>query len=218
MLTLRIMNGKPPYKYQEECERAMAAGDLQEALKLYKRALAVDATNGDILNDRAICYYRMGEKGDALDDLNRAIMFEPDYGYRYASRAWMRSDMKDIEGAIEDYKKAIELDPEDAISLNNLGLLEEQLGYTQKARERFERADALKNLLQDSGVSMPKPPEPVNLQQEIDAEKAAQSTSPQTPTAKDHLRQMFNVMTSRNDLKEFIRFVSRGFRLDDEDK
>ena len=36
--------------------------------------------------------------------------------------------LKDTKGAIADYNKAIELDPEDEISLNNLGLLQEKVG------------------------------------------------------------------------------------------
>ena len=40
-------------------------------------------------------------------------------------------------------KKAIKLDPEDAVAYNNLGLLEEKLGYEEQAKRRFEIADAL---------------------------------------------------------------------------
>jgi tetratricopeptide (TPR) repeat protein len=41
--------------------------------------------------------------------------------------------MGDIKGAIEDYEKTISLDPDDAIAYNNLGLLQEQLGYKEKS-------------------------------------------------------------------------------------
>ena len=46
-------------------------------------------------------------------------------------------------GAIEDYEKAIELDPEDAVAFNNLGLVEEKLGRKEKAKDYFEKADSL---------------------------------------------------------------------------
>ena len=49
----------------------------------------------------------------------------------------MKQALRDIQGAIADYEKAVELDPEDAITLNNLGLLEEQVGRMQSAKERF---------------------------------------------------------------------------------
>lgn len=41
----------------------------------------------------------------------------------------------DTEAAILDYEKAIKLDPEDAVSYNNIGLLQEKLGYKQKAQK-----------------------------------------------------------------------------------
>jgi tetratricopeptide (TPR) repeat protein len=46
-------------------------------------------------------------------------------------------------GAIADYEKAIELDPEDAIAYNNLGIVEEKLGRKEKAQQNFNKADAL---------------------------------------------------------------------------
>ena len=55
-------------------------------------------------------------------------------------------------GAIEDYKKALELDPEDAVTWNNLGLLEEQLGYQEQARERYRVSDELLGILNEHGI------------------------------------------------------------------
>ena len=46
-----------------------------------------------------------------------------------------------MRGAIEDYKRTVELDPEDAVTWNNLGLLEEQLGYQEQAKERYRVSD-----------------------------------------------------------------------------
>jgi len=43
----------------------------------------------------------------------------------------------------ENYEKAIELDPEDAVSYNNLGLVEEKMGRKEKAQQHFSRADSL---------------------------------------------------------------------------
>ena len=60
--------------------------------------------------------------------------------------------LRDIQGAIADYEKAVELDPEDAITLNNLGLLEEQIGRMQSAKERFAAADAMDRILDESSI------------------------------------------------------------------
>lgn len=201
-----------PYKYQAQAEKAMAAEQLLEAAEWYNKALTEAPNNPDIYNDRAVCYFHQGRKRDALADLDYAVQLQPEYSYRYASRAYIKSALKDIDGAIQDYQKAVELDPEDAIALNNLGLLEEQLGYMQKAQERYKQADALNNLLGDSGITLPEAPQPRNIQREINQEEAEKVTPGAT------WREVRKALTNKDDWKAFMRFVSRGFRLDNEDK
>lgn len=111
------------------------------------------ALNPDAWNDYGVALFHAGQKQEALAALDRALELQPDYGYRFAARAWMRQALKDFDGARADYAHAIALDPEDAISLNNLGLLEEQAGFFQQARDRFAAADALSSLLEETGIA-----------------------------------------------------------------
>jgi tetratricopeptide (TPR) repeat protein len=120
----------------------------------------------------------------------------------------MKGHLKDIEGAIEDYKMAISLDPDDAIAHNNLGLLEEQLGFHLQAKKRFSQADELSELLKDSGIEMPgiSHDEPRNIQKEIDEEKK------QNPVKKSLVKEMMLVFTNKESRAEFFRFVRNGFK------
>ena len=104
------------------------------------------------MHDRAVCHFHCGEKEAALSWLNQAADTQPDYSYRYSSRGWMKQASGDIHGAIEDYKKALELDPDDAVTWNNLGLLEEQLGYQEQAKERYRVSDELLGILNEHGI------------------------------------------------------------------
>jgi hypothetical protein len=45
--------------------------------------------------------------------------------------------------SVEDYTKSLSLDPTDAITMNNLGLAEQKLGHTAKARAQFKSSDEL---------------------------------------------------------------------------
>jgi tetratricopeptide (TPR) repeat protein len=81
-----------------------------------------------------------------MADLDRCVALEPNYSYRYSLRAFIRNGFGDVEGAIADYKKAIELDPSDPITINNLGMCEEQQGYKSSAQRRFEEADRLSGI------------------------------------------------------------------------
>ena len=123
-----------------------------EALEAWLAWWSDDVTDPDAMHDRAICHFHCGEKEVALTWLNRAADTQPDYSYRYSSRGWMKQATGDTHGAIEDYKKALELDPEDAVTWNNLGLLEEQLGYQEQAKERYRVSDELLGILNEHGI------------------------------------------------------------------
>jgi Tfp pilus assembly protein PilF len=80
---------------------------------------------------------------EALSEFDRAVNLDPKNPYRYSSRAFFKDRTSDLAGAIEDYEIAIALDPEDAVSLNNKGIVEEKLGYIAKSKKSFEKADQL---------------------------------------------------------------------------
>src|SRR5690606_3882624 len=72
-----------------------------------------------------------------------ALSMEPQNPYRYSSRAFLKDRMGDLKGAIADYERAIEIDPEDAIAHNNKGMVEEKLGFQEKSKQSFKKADDL---------------------------------------------------------------------------
>jgi Flp pilus assembly protein TadD len=98
--------------------------------------------NAAFYNERGVCKFQMRFK-HAIQDFNEAIRLDPAEPYYYSCRAYIRDKIGDIEGAIKDYSTAHDLDPSDAITLNNLGLAEQKFGYTKKARERFKDSDDL---------------------------------------------------------------------------
>ena len=187
---------------------------LDEAMKWFAKAIEATPKNPDIFHDRGVCLFHMQRFEEALVDMDRSVELQPDYGYRYASRAYIRGAVKDLHGAIADYKKAVELDPEDAISYNNLGLLQEQLGYKQEAKDHYKLADELAKMLEDSQVessgkstSSFTRPQPENLQKEIEASREKNNSG------QAHFREVLNVFTKKESFKEFLQFIKRGFKV-----
>ncbi|MBK12472.1 MAG: hypothetical protein CL849_02955 [Crocinitomicaceae bacterium] len=181
-----------------QAESHYEAQEWADAERLFHALSKQMEPDGNFLHDRAVCLFQLGRKTEALSLLDRAVDLEPDTGYRYASRAWMRAAMKDVDGAIEDYRKAIEIDPEDAITLNNLGLLEEQYGMRKAAQERFRRADTLSGILREAGVNPPGTDE---------------DPGPQENEKSNVWTEIKTVFTDAGRRREFLNFIKNGMRL-----
>ncbi|MFT4778694.1 MAG: tetratricopeptide (TPR) repeat protein [Flavobacteriales bacterium] len=194
-----------------------------EAIPLYQSALRELPENPDLLHDHGVCLFQLGRGFEAMNELNKAVLYQPEYSYRYSSRAWIKVALKDYNGALADYKKAIELDPEDAIAMNNLGMLEEQMGYHKESKERFQVADELQGILNKNGIALPvneadlvlpaRPEKPVN-KTEIPV------SNPLKMPIEENEMTRGNVVSSvftKNGFKEFIAFVRNGFKLGDKD-
>ena len=192
---------------RKEAEALYADKQWAQAEQLFATLMAENESqgapaDGDIIHDHAVCIFQLGRTKEALQAFDRGVELEPDRAYRYASRAWIKAAMKDVDGAIADYKKALELDPEDAITLNNLGLLEEQYGMRKSAQEKFRRADTLMGILKDAGVDPPQAEEP--------KPAVAATKAPEPPSSL--WREMAAVLTDAGQRKAFWTFVKKGFR------
>ncbi len=190
---------------RKEAERLYAAKQWSEAEQRFAVLREEHTPDGDLIHDHAVCIFQLGRTKEALQEFDRAVALEPDHAYRYASRAWIRAAMKDVDGAIADYRKALELDPDDAITLNNLGLLEEQYGMRKSAQERFRRADTLMGILRDAGV------DPADNSGQAPQSTAAPASGEDVPTP-SVWKEMGAVFTNGERRREFIDFIRKGLR------
>ena len=99
-------------------------------------------------------------------------------------------------GALADYNKAIELDPEDAISLNNRGLIEEKLGRMHLAQESFSQADML------SGVDLSTASESQMEQKKVDERPKREEIG-----IKYYMTILKKLLSSSSERKKFYRFL-----------
>lgn len=193
------------------------AQKYDKALSAFNEALKKAPNHPDILSHRGVCYLHLNQKKNCLDDLHLSLRLQPDYSYRYASLAYAKDYFGDIDGAIAAYEKAIELDPEDAVAYNNLGLLQEKKGYQQKAQRQFEKADKLAKIerkfmdrLDEEEIrdALPAPGKGETLQPK-------KLTPDKVLTRKEVYRSLF---TDGKTFKEFIVFIKQGFKLTKDDQ
>lgn len=216
-------------KKHEEAHETMKSGAIDKAIVLFTEVLSEHPNAVDVISDRGVAYLHQGNQALCMADLDKALSLQPDYAYRYACRAFAKNHFKDLQGAIEDYQKAVELDPSDAVAHNNLGLLLEQKGYQKESQDLFKRADALSKqedelykvmdgLEEQEEASKSKSVEEQEEQEETSKSKSVEELEEQeereeitnTATAFEEAKKVF---TSRQQFKEFIQFIKNGFKL-----
>ena len=175
-------------------ERALALMESQswkdalEKWEVWFRETKNSHADANALHDRAICKFHLSDTVSAIKDLDAAAELQPEYGYRFSSRAWMKQANGDTDGAIADYKIAIGLEPDDILTQNNLGLLEESKGYKKQAAKRFKIADNTKK-------------------------KSVKNTK--NPDAKTFFSEIKSVFMSDESRKDWLKFILKGFTLKD---
>ena len=183
-------------------------GKLAEAILFLDKAIEEEPTNPVYVSERGVCYLNLNQLGRALEDMNQSVKLEPNYSYRYASRAFVKDRMGDIEGGIADYEIAVKLDPDDAIAHNNLGLLQEKLGYKKASERSFNKADTLAD---ENPTSLP------NIKKEAEQTSISEKDV-SLPTVEPNKKEsvftiLSKVFTDSKTRKEFVNFIKNGFKI-----
>lgn len=102
---------------------------------------AVNLSPGDeTYFSRGLEHLKNNALTEAVHDFNKSISYNNTNREVLFTRAYTKSLMEDFEGAIEDYKKTIELDPSYFAAYTNLGNIYGRLGYEQEALACFSMA------------------------------------------------------------------------------
>jgi len=97
------------------------AGDADGALADYNAGLSIDSDLSEGYVDRGATYIALRRYDDALQDINRGIQMGARRPHiAYYDRAIVDEAMGNIRGAYEDYKKAVELQPDFTLATEQL--------------------------------------------------------------------------------------------------
>lgn len=183
--------------------------DHLEAIRIFTAVLKEEPTNANALSHRGIAYLNIDKLDLSLADMNAAAEHDPDYSFRYQSRGYLKARMKDYAGALADYEKAVELDPNDAIAHNNLALAQEQMGWAKEAKESFDKSDEL------SGIKTAEERAKERRDNAVQTNKP-EKTPNDIPSKKSQVAK--EVFTKKAVFKDFIGFIKNGFKLKEDDK
>jgi lipoprotein NlpI len=104
----------------DECSRS----NLDAALADYTQALAVNSNNPEAYDAMALVHLQKGDAADAIAEENSAVALDADEATPFRNRAFAKQIAGDFPGALEDYDRAMALNPNDStIALHHEALL-----------------------------------------------------------------------------------------------
>lgn len=110
-----------------EANLAMGEGKYAKALHLYTTAIECDPRNPVYYCNRAAAKSRMNDHNAAVRDCNVAIELDPKYSKAYGRLGLAYCGLERYVHAVECYKKAHELEPDNEGFKNNLDLAKEKV-------------------------------------------------------------------------------------------
>lgn len=111
--------------------------DFEAAVASFRRAVEIWPENGVFWYDIARTLRETGEYGEALEAIGEAIRLNPEEPQFRHARGNIKRSLKDQQGAVEEFRRALELDPKFPAH-NNLGLTYHELGELELARDVLE--------------------------------------------------------------------------------
>jgi tetratricopeptide (TPR) repeat protein len=112
---------------------------LEQARRYYEEAVALSPHNVQLLNELATVHYILGDNAGALATLDRSAAVDPRYGQTYLLRGDALSAAGDRGAALDAYRQAAEIAPNDLNIVSAIGVLSAQLGQTDAAVDAFNR-------------------------------------------------------------------------------
>lgn len=122
---------------------AYAAGDYDEAIDVYRAALARNPDDAETLSNLGQVLVRLNRVDEAIPLFQRAVRLSPGRWAYHFNLARAHGLLRQWEEAVAEYEIAQRLFPNDFVTEFNLGLAHHKLGNEVAAVEAYRRAIAL---------------------------------------------------------------------------
>ncbi|KAM9788815.1 stress-induced-phosphoprotein 1 [Neosynchiropus ocellatus] len=128
---------------KDQGNKALSAGNIEEAVRCYTEALALDPSNHVLYSNRSAAYAKKGNYENALQDACQTIKIKPDWGKGYSRKAAALEFLGRLEDAKATYHEGIRQEPTNQQLKEGLQNIEARL-----AEKSMMNPFAMPNLLQ----------------------------------------------------------------------
>lgn len=125
-------------------QQKLAAGDVEQAIKLYQAALQLNADEPDALHGLANALRLRKDFDAALPVLQQAIILAPERANYYNDLGILFQERGELDKAVSFHKRCLKLTPDFVPAHINLGVAYKRLGRIDEAIAVYRQAIALK--------------------------------------------------------------------------
>jgi SpoVK/Ycf46/Vps4 family AAA+-type ATPase len=108
--------------FYREANELYEKGEFEKAIRLYNEAILRDRVDKYFFN-RGLCYACLERYEEAKDDILRVLELKPDFADAWYILGLAKEYMQDLDGALQDYDKALELNPDHRDAKNRKELI-----------------------------------------------------------------------------------------------
>jgi len=116
-------------------------GRLQDAFAAYHEILKFDPEHYESIHLIGVIYIQIKQPQKALPYLNRAIKYNNHFAAAYSNRGRALEDLEDYNNALDDYNKAVLLEP------NNISFIKNQINILRRQKNYSEALASISKIL-----------------------------------------------------------------------
>lgn len=121
----------------------LTSGKLEEALKCFNDALAINAEDEGAWLNKGTVYLHMGKLDDSIKCADKALSIDPKNAMAWTNKALALNFQQKYVESIDCFDKALKLDPKYTKALGGKGVSLYCIGKTQEAITNFKKAISL---------------------------------------------------------------------------
>ncbi|NRB41758.1 MAG: tetratricopeptide repeat protein [Pseudomonadales bacterium] len=115
------------------------SGNYPDAVTSYKKGLAVEPNNVELLNAMGFALFQQGNSDEAVAALEKALTLDPKHAKAHNNMALASIDIGELELAEAHYRESLAIEPQAAI-YNDLGYVLERQGIPEDAMDAYRAA------------------------------------------------------------------------------